>query len=58
MEKVFERRESIYDNGSLWGLKYFKGNFKRLTQVKSKVDPKNFFRNEQSIPLLLESGAD
>ncbi|KAM3686322.1 hypothetical protein ACJW31_11G190100 [Castanea mollissima] len=47
-----------YLEARVWGLKYFKGNFKRLAQVKSKVDPKNFFRNEQSIPLLLESGAD
>ena len=47
-----------YLEARVWGLKYFKGNFKRLAQVKSKVDPKNFFRNEQSIPLLLESGVD
>ena len=46
-----------YLEARVWGLKYFKGNFKRLAQVKSMVDPKNFFRNEQSIPLL-ESGAD
>ena len=35
-----------YLEARVWGLKYFKGNFKRLAQVKSKVDPKNFFRNE------------
>ncbi|KDP34617.1 hypothetical protein JCGZ_11140 [Jatropha curcas] len=39
-----------YSEGRIWGIKYFKGNFKRLVQVKSKVDPLNFFRNEQSIP--------
>ncbi|XP_052201697.1 tetrahydroberberine oxidase-like isoform X1 [Diospyros lotus] len=39
-----------YARASVWGLKYFKGNFKRLVQVKTKVDPSNFFRNEQSIP--------
>ncbi|XVF54629.1 hypothetical protein PTKIN_Ptkin05aG0196800 [Pterospermum kingtungense] len=33
-----------------WGVKYFKGNFRRLVRVKSKVDPHNFFRHEQSIP--------
>ncbi|XP_051133568.1 berberine bridge enzyme-like 22 [Andrographis paniculata] len=33
-----------------WGRKYFKGNFKRLTAVKQRADPGNFFRNEQSIP--------
>lgn len=41
-----------YLEASSWGRKYFKGNFKRLAQVKSKVDPHNFFRNEQSIPPL------
>lgn len=37
-----------YLEASSWGRKYFK----RLAQVKSKVDPHNFFRNEQSIPPL------
>ncbi|KAM3686309.1 hypothetical protein ACJW31_11G189000 [Castanea mollissima] len=46
-----------YLEARVWGLKYFKGNFKRFAQVKSKVDPKNFFRNKRSIPFL-ESGAD
>ncbi|KAL7262470.1 hypothetical protein ACSBR1_000778 [Camellia fascicularis] len=41
-----------YSQAKVWGRKYFKGNFKRLARVKTKVDPKNFFRNEQSIPLL------
>ncbi|KAI6706100.1 hypothetical protein NL676_009062 [Syzygium grande] len=35
-----------------WGLQYFKGNFDRLVHVKTKVDPDNFFRHEQSIPPL------
>ncbi|KAI3987173.1 hypothetical protein MKX01_031657 [Papaver californicum] len=39
----------------VWGRKYFNGNFDRLVKVKSRVDPDNFFRNEQSIPLLAES---
>ncbi|PKA56049.1 Cannabidiolic acid synthase [Apostasia shenzhenica] len=34
-----------------WGEKYFKGNFRRLAMVKAEVDPGNFFRHEQSIPL-------
>ncbi|MBA0786154.1 hypothetical protein Gotri_026986, partial [Gossypium trilobum] len=42
-----------YEQASIWGFKYFKNNFKRLVQVKTKVDPMNFFRNEQSIPPLL-----
>ena len=41
-----------YSKASSWGLKYFKHNFKRLVRVKTKVDPSNFFRNEQSIPIL------
>ncbi|XP_062011666.1 berberine bridge enzyme-like 4 [Rosa rugosa] len=52
------------DNGANWnnqtdtktatvyGRKYFKNNFYRLVSVKTKVDPENFFRHEQSIPPL------
>ncbi|KFK31643.1 hypothetical protein AALP_AA6G139800 [Arabis alpina] len=36
----------------VWGAKYYKDNFKRLVRIKSKVDPENFFRHEQSIPPL------
>ncbi|XP_057978726.1 tetrahydroberberine oxidase-like isoform X2 [Malania oleifera] len=39
-----------YEEASVWGIKYFKGNFKRLVSVKSMVDPGNFFKYEQSIP--------
>ncbi|KAJ1388095.1 FAD-binding, type 2 [Sesbania bispinosa] len=35
-----------------YGSKYFQGNFERLVSVKSRVDPENFFRYEQSIPPL------
>ncbi|KAF8412773.1 hypothetical protein HHK36_000743 [Tetracentron sinense] len=41
-----------YLQASIWGTKYFKNNFNRLVHVKTKVDPGNFFRNEQSIPSL------
>ncbi|KAL3632349.1 Monolignol oxidoreductase AtBBE-like 15 [Castilleja foliolosa] len=37
---------------SVWGTKYYKGNFIRLVKVKAKFDPENFFRNEQSIPVV------
>ncbi|KAF8028846.1 hypothetical protein BT93_E1496 [Corymbia citriodora subsp. variegata] len=37
---------------SVWVPKYYKGNFARLVQVKTKVDPDNYFRHEQSIPPL------
>ncbi|KAF5475428.1 hypothetical protein F2P56_007233 [Juglans regia] len=41
-----------YSEGKVYGIKYFKGNFKRLVKIKTEVDPGNFFRNEQSIPTL------
>ncbi|XP_068321445.1 berberine bridge enzyme-like 8 [Pyrus communis] len=43
---------SSYLEGRVYGIKYFKHNFDRLVNVKTKVDPGNFFRNEQSIPTL------
>ncbi|CAO2815219.1 unnamed protein product [Amaranthus hypochondriacus] len=40
-------------NGSLvFAYEFFKGNVPRLLHVKAKVDPTNFFTNEQSIPIL------
>ncbi|KAG2612174.1 berberine bridge enzyme-like Cyn d 4 [Panicum virgatum] len=45
---------STYESGKVWGEKYFKGNFERLARTKAKVDPTDFFRNEQSIPPLLK----
>uniref|UniRef100_A0A3Q7F561 FAD-binding PCMH-type domain-containing protein n=2 Tax=Solanum lycopersicum TaxID=4081 RepID=A0A3Q7F561_SOLLC len=39
-----------YSKAKKWGEKYYSGNFERLAKVKSEVDPKNFFRYEQSIP--------
>ncbi|KAG0471158.1 hypothetical protein HPP92_015704 [Vanilla planifolia] len=42
--------DASYEKDSAWGRSYFKANFDRLVYVKTKVDPKNFFRNEQSIP--------
>ncbi|KAF8413431.1 hypothetical protein HHK36_001414 [Tetracentron sinense] len=45
-----------YTQASVWGIKYFNNNFKRLVRVKTMVDPSNFFRNEQSIPPLLSWG--
>lgn len=40
-----------YEQASVWGLKYFGVNFERLARVKTAVDPGNFFRDEQSIPV-------
>ncbi|KDP34866.1 hypothetical protein JCGZ_09154 [Jatropha curcas] len=39
-----------FGKAKVYGSKYFKDNFIKLTEVKKKVDPKNFFKNEQSIP--------
>lgn len=47
-----KHHNTSFSEASIWGIKYFKGNFKKLVQVKSKVDSGNFFRNEQSIPSL------
>lgn len=41
-----------FSDGNGYGVKYFLGNFERLVNVKTAVDPQNFFRNEQSIPPL------
>ncbi|TVU01304.1 hypothetical protein EJB05_53267, partial [Eragrostis curvula] len=38
-----------------WGEKYFGANFQRLAAVKGAVDPTDYFRNEQSIPPLVQS---
>ncbi|XP_021771620.1 berberine bridge enzyme-like 21 [Chenopodium quinoa] len=45
-------RNWTYKEGEVYGRKYFMGNFDRLVKVKTLVDPNNFFRYEQSIPIL------
>ncbi|KAH9795977.1 Berberine bridge enzyme-like 14 [Citrus sinensis] len=40
-----------YEEGKIYGIKYFKNNFDRLVRVKTSVDPDNFFTYEQSIPI-------
>ncbi|KAK7400107.1 hypothetical protein VNO78_11307 [Psophocarpus tetragonolobus] len=49
---VNEPGNASYAKASVWGEKYFKTNFDRLVEIKTTVDPSNFFRYEQSIPLL------
>ncbi|KAI3733883.1 hypothetical protein L6452_13341 [Arctium lappa] len=44
--------KNSYNEGVVYGEKYFMGNFDRLVKIKTEVDPDNFFRNEQSIPTL------
>ncbi|KAL3643760.1 hypothetical protein CASFOL_014575 [Castilleja foliolosa] len=43
------------DEARVYGIKYFKGNFDRLVRVKTKIDPENFFKHEQSIVPLKNS---
>ncbi|KAB1222877.1 Reticuline oxidase-like protein [Morella rubra] len=42
--------KNSYQDGEVYGVKYFNDNFNRLVKIKSAVDPDNFFWNEQSIP--------
>ncbi|KAL3616815.1 Monolignol oxidoreductase AtBBE-like 15 [Castilleja foliolosa] len=44
--------ETSFIDAASWGKSYFKDNFDRLVTVKTKFDPENFFRFEQSIPTL------
>ncbi|GAV65616.1 FAD_binding_4 domain-containing protein/BBE domain-containing protein [Cephalotus follicularis] len=41
--------KDTYAQGEVYGRKYFNVNFERLVEVKTAVDPENFFGNEQSI---------
>ncbi|MFS7944127.1 putative tetrahydroberberine oxidase [Helianthus anomalus] len=41
-----------YEEASVWGERYWKReNFKKLIRIKAEVDPENFFRHPQSIPV-------
>ncbi|GMN59179.1 hypothetical protein TIFTF001_028268 [Ficus carica] len=53
MNNLNESGTTSITQANIWGTKYFKNNFYRLIQVKTRVDPTNFFINEQSIPPLL-----
>ncbi|KAL8508098.1 hypothetical protein ACS0TY_018597 [Phlomoides rotata] len=44
--------KTSYAQASVWGKRYFGNNFDRLVKIKTKVDPTNFFRQEQTIPSL------
>jgi len=45
-----------FSQASVWGFKYYSNNFNRLARVKTRVDARNVFRNEQSIPSLSPPG--
>lgn len=48
-----------YEEASVWGERYWKrDNFKKLIRIKAKVDPENFFRRPQSIPVFSASFSD
>ncbi|KAK1408751.1 hypothetical protein QVD17_40777 [Tagetes erecta] len=48
-----------FEEASLWGDRYWKReNFKKLIRIKAKVDPENFFRHPQSIPVFSTSVSD
>ncbi|VVA28362.1 PREDICTED: berberine bridge enzyme [Prunus dulcis] len=49
---VNKKSNISFIEASAWGNRYFKDNFIRLIKIKTKVDPDNFFRHEQSIPPL------
>lgn len=49
---INQNGRNSYSEGAVFGVKYFKENFDRLVKIKTKVDPDNFFRNVQSIPVL------
>ncbi|PRQ29788.1 putative berberine/berberine [Rosa chinensis] len=50
---INKKRNTSINEASAWGTRYFKDNFYRLIKIKTKVDPHNFFRHEQSIPPLM-----
>ncbi|KAI9126688.1 hypothetical protein K1719_002284 [Acacia pycnantha] len=51
--------KNSYEEGKVYGVKYFHNNFEKLVKIKTAVDPENFFRDQQSIPVYpkSESGA-
>ncbi|KAK4768293.1 hypothetical protein SAY87_003434 [Trapa incisa] len=51
---VTSNGKDSYAEGLVYGLKYFDRNFDRLVKVKTAVDPTNFFRHQQSIPVKLD----
>ncbi|XP_027916043.1 cannabidiolic acid synthase-like 1 [Vigna unguiculata] len=53
---VNNKGHTSFSQASIWGFKYFSNNFNRLARVKTRVDPRNFFRNEQSVPPLVVKG--
>lgn len=51
-KESFSNSNSSGTSTRVYGEMYFGDNFERLVQIKTKVDPGNFFTNEQSIPAM------
>jgi hypothetical protein len=49
---INKKNSTSFIQATSWGNMYFKDNFNRLVKIKTKVDPENVFRHEQSIPPL------
>ncbi|XP_004504722.1 monolignol oxidoreductase AtBBE-like 13 [Cicer arietinum] len=49
---INSKNSTSYIEASAWGYRYFKDNFNKLVKIKTRVDPENVFRHEQSIPPL------
>nr|XP_043607988.1 berberine bridge enzyme-like 8 [Erigeron canadensis] len=50
---------ATYEEASVWGERYWKrSNFKKLIRIKAIVDPENFFRHPQSIPVFSRYQSD
>ncbi|KAL9463348.1 hypothetical protein AB3S75_001205 [Citrus x aurantiifolia] len=47
---ISSNNQTSLKDAEVYGTKYFNGNFKKLVEVKTRFDPDNFFKNEQSIP--------
>ncbi|KAG6537913.1 hypothetical protein ZIOFF_003016 [Zingiber officinale] len=45
-----EEGRTSYTEASAWGRRYFLHNFEKLAKVKARVDPENYFWNEQGNP--------
>ncbi|KAK4270845.1 hypothetical protein QN277_019614 [Acacia crassicarpa] len=47
--------KNSYEEGKVYGVKYFHNNFEKLVKIKTAFDPENFFRDQQSIPVYPKS---
>jgi cinnamyl-alcohol dehydrogenase len=49
---INSKNNTSYIEASVWGYRYFKDNFNKLVKIKTRVDPENVFRHEQSVESL------